>query len=119
MDIIHLDGMVFYGYHGVFSQETELGQKFIVDLKLYLDLSEAGEKDDLTKGVSYADIYSIVKRIVEGNPFKLIEALGEAIIQDIFKEFSLVERAKIKVKKPEAPVPGIFNYMGVTLDRER
>lgn len=119
MDRVLLNGMKFFGYHGALPQETTLGQKFIIDLELYLSLKEAGSGDDLTKGVSYADVYSLVKKIVEGKPFKLIEALGDNITSEIFKEFSLVNRVVVTIKKPEAPVPGIFDYMGVVLDRER
>lgn len=119
MDRILLKGMSFYGYHGVLPQETTLGQKFIIDLELYLSLKEAGMGDDLTKGVSYADVYTLVKNIVEGEPYKLIEALGENLIKEILIDFPLVERVVAKIRKPEAPVPGIFEYMGVILDRER
>ena len=33
-DRIILDGMVFYGYHGVNQAERELGQRFVVDVEL-------------------------------------------------------------------------------------
>ncbi len=39
--------MEFYGYHGVFAEENKLGQRFRVDLTASLDLSKAGQTDDL------------------------------------------------------------------------
>jgi dihydroneopterin aldolase len=41
--------MKFYGYHGVFPEETKLGQRFMIDLKVELDLSKAGKSDDLSQ----------------------------------------------------------------------
>ena len=37
-DIIFLNGMRFYGYHGVLPSENEIGQIFIVDVTLKVDL---------------------------------------------------------------------------------
>lgn len=119
MDKIILKGMAFYGYHGVMPQENTLGQKFFVDMELGLDLKPAGDSDDLEKSVSYALVYNLVKDIVEGTHFKLIEALGEKIASKVFETFNLVDYIKIKIRKPEAPVPGIFDYFGIELERNR
>ena len=45
-DRIVLEGMVFYGYHGVSPAEQELGQRFVVDLEAHRDLRAAGLSDD-------------------------------------------------------------------------
>jgi hypothetical protein len=42
-DIIHLKGMRFFAHHGVYQGEKELGQPFIVDLQLYVDVTQAGK----------------------------------------------------------------------------
>ncbi len=82
-------------------------------------MKSAGESDDLTLSVSYAHVYQLVKGIVEGNPFKLIETLAETISSKILCEFKLVEEIMVRVKKSEAPVPGIFDYFGVEINRSR
>lgn len=38
-------------------QENLLGQKFIVDATLFVDLQKAGESDNVHDTVSYADVY--------------------------------------------------------------
>ena len=38
-DTISLIGIVVYGYHGARSEERSLGQRFVVDIDLDLDLS--------------------------------------------------------------------------------
>ena len=42
MDKIYVNQMEFYGYHGVFPEETKLGQRFVVDVIVETDLSKAG-----------------------------------------------------------------------------
>ncbi|MGL1891514.1 MAG: dihydroneopterin aldolase [Spirochaetaceae bacterium] len=119
MDKIILKNLKFYGYHGVLPEETKLGQKFIIDIELFSNLKPAGISDDLTKSTSYAEVFESVKKIVEGKPLKLIEALAEKIAETILSEYNLINSLKVKVKKPEAPVPGIYDYFAVEITRNR
>lgn len=119
MDKIVLNNLGFYGYHGVLSEESRLGQKFFIDIELYTDLKPAGISDDLTKSTSYAEVFETVKGVVEGKPFKLIEALAEKITCEILSRYHLIEGVTVRVKKPEAPVPGIYDYFGVEITRHR
>lgn len=104
MDLIELTGLTFYGYHGAFPEEQRLGQRFVVDLRLGLDLADAGATDDLALTVDYGRVTGTVKAIVEGPPFKLIEALAEALAVAILDGYPLVEEARVRVAKPSAPV---------------
>jgi hypothetical protein len=70
-DRIMLEGMVFYGNHGTLPAERELGQPFVIDIELYLDLQPAGLSDDLTQTVDYSEVHRRTKRIVEGPPVNL------------------------------------------------
>lgn len=119
MDKILMENMTFYGYHGVLQEEKVLGQKFIIDVQLYLPLKKAGETDDLNFSVSYADVYETIKEIVSNEKFNLLERLAEKICSDIFFFYPIVQRLLVRVKKPEAPIPGIFDYFGVEIERER
>ena len=118
-DRIHLEGMVFYGFHGVSPAEQELGQRFVVDLEARRDLQAAGVSDDIADTVSYSHLYRAVKQVVEGSSRKLLESLAEAIAQRILDEFD-VESVRVAVKKPEAPIKGsVLSYAGVEVFRER
>ncbi len=118
-DSISISGMEFYGRHGVLAEEHALGQRFVVDIKLYVDLKKAGKTDDLNDTVNYAQVYDCVKRIVEGEPIKLLESLAARIIQSVLKEFSQIEGVKITLHKPGAPIQGIFKDVKVQIKRER
>ena len=118
-DSISISGMEFYGRHGVLAEENALGQRFVVDIKLYIDLQKAGKTDDLNDTVNYAQVYDCVKRIVEGEPVKLLESLAARIIQSVLNEFSQIEGVKITLHKPGAPIQGIFKDVKVQIKRER
>ncbi len=118
MDRILMQGLEFYAYHGVMQEEKTLGQRFIIDLSLALDLREAGQQDNLTKTVNYGEVYATVREIVTGNKFDLIEALAEHLAREILGRYR-VNSVTVKIRKPQAPIPGIFDYVGVEIEREQ
>ena len=118
-DKIQLQGMVFYGFHGVDPAEQELGQRFVVDLEVGKDLRAAGLSDDLGDTVSYSRMYQAVREIVEGPGRKLLESLAEAIAQRILKSFD-ADSVTVRVKKPEVPMKGsVLAHAGVEIFRRR
>ncbi len=118
MDKIYFNGMSFYGYHGVFGAEAELGQRFYVDLELLVDLSQAGASDDLQHTVNYADIFTCVQKIVEGERFNLVEKLTAVIAEQLLTTFPLQE-AKVKVTKPNPPINGHYESVAIEMTRRR
>ena len=88
-DKIQLVGMVFYGFHGIDPAEQELGQRFVVDLEVQRDLSDAGLSDDLRDTVNYSRMYGMVKEVMEGNSRKLLENLAETIARRILQDFDV------------------------------
>ena len=86
-DRLILQNMIFYGYHGVFAAEKELGQRFEVDAELYLDLRQAGINDDLEATVNYAEVYTIIKELVEEREYNLLEALAEQIADTLLAAY--------------------------------
>mgnify|MGYP000911949275 CR=1 FL=1 len=119
MDRVVMRNLGFYGYHGVMPEENTLGQKFFLDIDMYADLKPAGNSDNVEDTIHYGEVYELVKDTVENKRFKLIEALAENIASSILENFSKVNEIKVRVKKPEAPVPGIYDYFGVEVRRSR
>ena len=117
MDQIILKNMAFYGHHGNLSEENKLGQRFFIDLLLDLNLKEAGEQDNVSYTVNYAEAYEIVKAVVEGECHRLIEAVGECIASRIKESFPMIEAVEVRVRKPEAPIPGVLDYAEVVIRR--
>ncbi|MBW5449004.1 dihydroneopterin aldolase [Cohnella sp. CFH 77786] len=119
MDRMVLKRMVFFGYHGVYPEENKLGQKFYVDLDLRLDLSKAARSDEVEDTVNYAEIHALVKKIVEGTPVKLIEALAEKIASAILGTYTIISEAAVAVTKPNPPFDITFDGVTVELRRRR
>lgn len=119
MDKIIMKNLAFFGYHGVLKEENVLGQKFFIDIELYTDLKKAGISDDVKDTINYAEAYEKVKDIVENKKFDLLEALAEDISITILDSFFMVKEISIKIRKPEAPVNGIYDYFGVEIRRKR
>ncbi len=104
-DRILLEGMQFYGFHGVNPEERVLGQRYVVDLTVDLDLTEAGRTDRLEDTVSYSHIYRAVREVMEGEPRNLLESAAQAIADRVLEEFP-VDGITVTVKKPNPPVRG-------------
>jgi dihydroneopterin aldolase len=120
MDEILLEGMRFYGYHGVNPEEQTLGQRFLVDVAVSADLSEAGLSDNLDDSISYSAVFRRVREIVEDKRFQLLEALAEAISTAIFTDFPKADGVNVTVRKPGVAIKGsILDSAGVRIRRER
>ncbi|MDB4867094.1 MAG: folB [Cohnella sp.] len=119
MDRMVLRRMQFFGFHGVFPEENKLGQKFIVDLDLQMDLSRAARTDNVDDTVNYAELHALVKRIVEGRPVKLIEALAENIASAVLGTYTIISEAAVSVTKPNPPFDIAFDGVTVELRRQR
>ncbi len=112
-----MEGMTFFGRHGVFPAERELGARFTVDVELEADLGRAGASDRLDDTVNYAHAYELVREVVEGDPCHLLEAVAQRIA-DRLLGLPRVERATVRVHK-RPPLEGEFRSFGVELVRSR
>ena len=118
-DRIVLEGMRFYGFHGVNPEERVLGQEYLVDLTVELDLGGAGRSDRLDDTISYTHIYRAVREVMEGEPRNLLEAAAQAIAERVLSDFP-VDSVIVRVKKPHPPIRGsIIEYATVEIFRRR
>ena len=104
-DRIVLEGMQFYGFHGVNAEEKSLGQPYVVDLAVEMDLSIPGRSDRLEDTVSYTHLYRSVRKVIEGESRNLLEAAAENVAIRILDEFP-VKAVQVRVKKPRPPIKG-------------
>ena len=113
-DRLVLKNMVFYGYHGAYAAEKEMGQKFEVDLEVYTDLRYGGDDPELA--LNYIDAYTIIKDIVEEQEFLLPEVLAETIADEILSAYDL-DKVVVRVRKPYVPIGGVMDYLEVEITR--
>lgn len=118
-DRIILKDLGFYGYHGVYAEEASLGQRFFIDIELGADLSVPARTDRLSTGISYADIYDVIKTGFESRRMKLLEAVAQNIVDGIFEAFPGVDWVIIRLRKPEAPIAMVRGEAAIELHRQR
>ncbi|CAL9763671.1 unnamed protein product [Musa acuminata subsp. burmannicoides] len=118
-DKLILRGLQFHGFHGVKPEEKKLGQKFVVDVDAWLDLSNAGKSDDISDTVSYTDIYRLVKEVVEGPSRNLLESVAHVIANTTFLKFPQISAVRVMVGKPHVAVHGTIDYLGIEILRHR
>jgi 7,8-dihydroneopterin aldolase/epimerase/oxygenase len=117
-DRIVLRGLRARGHHGVYAEEREAGQTFLVDVVLHVDTRRAADSDDVSDTVHYGELAAEVVAVVEGEPVKLIETLA-ASIAAVCLSRPAVESVEVTVHKPEAPVGVPFDDVAVTIVRHR
>ena len=118
-DRIVLEGMRFYGFHGVNPEERALGQEYLVDIAVELDLATASKSDRLEDTVSYTHDYRAVKEVMEGEPCNLLEAAAQSIADAVLSKLP-VDSVGVRVKKPHPPIRGSnIEYAVVEIFRRR
>jgi dihydroneopterin aldolase len=110
---------VIHARHGVMEHETEVGQRFVIDLELSIDLAESSHTDRLSDTVSYASVVATATAAFKNTNYKLLERAAGAVSDAIFASFPRIHAIKVTVHKPHAPIAAIFEGVGVVLVRKR
>lgn len=119
MDKIIVKGLKIFAYHGVDKEEKERGQNFVVDAVLHLSLRRAGETDDVEDTVSYSKVVNTIRKVISENNYNLIEKVATRVTQQLFLDFFEINNVEVTIKKPNAPVDADFEYMAVSIARDR
>jgi 7,8-dihydroneopterin aldolase/epimerase/oxygenase len=118
VDRITLTGIEVFAHHGALPHERELGQRFVVDVALGLDLGPAARSDALADTIDYGRIAARVADAVSGDPCDLIEAVAGRVADACLSDHR-VEEVEVTVRKPHAPLPVLAREVAVTLRRTR
>ena len=106
------------GYHGYHAAEQELGQRFEVDVDLWVDIETPGQTDNLDDAVNYEQVYQVVEKTVREDRFSLVEALATDLVESIYEQFE-IEGVTIRVRKPSIPHCPNIGYVEVEISRGR
>ncbi|MBI5130446.1 MAG: dihydroneopterin aldolase [Rhodopseudomonas palustris] len=118
-DTIFITGLVLHARHGVMDHETEVGQRFVIDLALTADLTESSRTDRLSDTVSYSNVVACATAAFKDANYKLLERAAGAVADAILSAFPKITAVKITVHKPHAPIAAIFDDVGVIITRAR
>ncbi|KAA6342851.1 Dihydroneopterin aldolase [termite gut metagenome] len=111
---IFLKNAIFYANHGVLPQETKVGNTYIINIRLKIDLTTAIETDKLVNTVSYAEVYNVLKEEMSV-PSKLLEHVCGRIVRRLFCDFPTIEEIELKLAKQNPPMGADIHSSGVEI----
>lgn len=117
LDEIHVRGLRIFAHHGVFPEETRLGQTFVVNARLYMSTWKGGLVDDLDETVSYADVCQFLTDYLQQHTWKLLEAAVEHASRALLLRFPLLRGVELELEKPSAPIALPFDSVSVSIRR--
>ncbi len=115
---IALEGLEFHAFHGVYPHERESGNWFEVDIAVDTDFSKAAQTDELAGTVDYEEIYRVVKNEMD-KPSKLLETVGENIVDEVLRQFPKVINVEMKISKINPPIGGKAKKATVFISKKR
>ena len=129
-DRILIRGLRLFGYHGVNPEEKIQGQRFEIDADLYVPvkfttdnfkvkLAKACHSDRVEDTVSYAKVIKTLRRVFTERTNDLLERTAEDLTAAVLAEYPEVLRVDLTLKKPQAPIQADFDWVGVTISRDR
>jgi 7,8-dihydroneopterin aldolase/epimerase/oxygenase len=116
---VFVNGLVLHAYHGVMPHEAKVGQPFVLDLMLDIDLTEASRTDTLKHTVSYEQLVKTVSGTFGSRRYRLVEAAAGAVADAVLDHYPLVSSVRVTVRKPHAPIAATFDDVGVIITRAR
>ncbi len=117
MDCIRIKDLEVFGFHGAKPEENVLGQKFVLDVFLYTDVRQAGQTDDLTKSIHYGHAAHAIEAFVREHTYQLIERLAEELCMYLLTTIENLEKIRLVVKKPWAPIKLPVDTVSVEVER--
>ena len=101
--IVSVNNLRVHGYHGCLPEEALIGTEFIVNVWMTTDFSEAAQNDDLSKTIDYVGVSEIVFREMKIRS-KLIEQVGQRIVDALWELSSDLKEIKVEVRKLSPPI---------------
>lgn len=118
-DYIEIDNLIVFANHGVFREEETMGQRFMISLKLYADISKAANTDDISNSINYGEVCSFVTEFTKTHRAKLIEKAAQDIAYALLEKYPLLKTVEVKLKKPWAPIGLPLDNVLVNVTRGR
>jgi len=118
MSRIRLKNIKIYAFHGCLLEEGKIGSDYLVNLTVEANLINAARTDELNDTVDYVHLHKIIKDEM-GIRSKLLEHVGQRIIDSVFKEITLVKTVKVTVAKVNPPIGGDVAEVSVTMESSR
>ena len=115
---VALEGLEFFAHHGVYEEERQKGNDFVVDVYAEANLDSAIASDDVRDTVDYEVIYDCIAKEMK-IPSNLLENVGGRICQSIITTLPAVTKVTVKVYKLHPPIQGKCKSSSVEIFKQR
>jgi len=112
--VVTISGLEVVGHHGVHPEERVLGQRFVVDVEMFLAHDGAATTDALTDTVDYATLCDDISAIVAGEPVALLERLARLVADRALAD-PAVRATTVTIAKPHVAIPHVVDDVSVSL----
>lgn len=110
-------GQRFFAHHGCLPEEAIIGQEYLVDVRIWVDLTPSAESDDLAQTVDYVDVHRICAQEMAIRS-KLVEHVAGRILKALRAELPLtdtIDRIEVEITKFAPPIGGDCDRITVVL----
>ncbi|UII81602.1 dihydroneopterin aldolase [Flagellimonas sp. CMM7] len=118
MGKIRVNNIRVHSNHGCLKEEMLIGSDYRVDLEIHANLSKPSQSDKLSETVDYVHLNNIVKEemAIRSN---LLEHVAKRIVDRIFLELTMVDKAEVEVSKINPPMGGDVESVSVKVEYSR
>ena len=109
---VFLQDVRFRAFHGVFSQERQVGNDYILNLRVGYPLGMAMVSDDVEDTLNYAALYELVRREMQ-QPSQLLEHVAARIADAICTAFPHATSIDLTLTKQNPPMGADCQGAGV------
>jgi dihydroneopterin aldolase len=113
--LVELAGLEIPGRHGAEDWEREQEQPLVYDLELEL---EEPANDRIEATVDYREVVELVRAVSESRHFHLLESIAAAVADALLERFPL-ERARVRVRKPQVQLGVPIEHTAASVERSR
>ncbi|MDU1878204.1 MAG: dihydroneopterin aldolase [Finegoldia magna] len=92
MDYLLVKDLEIYANHGVFQSEKELGQKFLVTLKMGYNMKKGATSNNLEDSIHYGVLSKEIYDYFRSESIDLIETVAYKLIEFIFEKYNIIHK---------------------------
>ncbi|PJA98192.1 MAG: dihydroneopterin aldolase [Ignavibacteriales bacterium CG_4_9_14_3_um_filter_30_11] len=118
-NIIRIKKAVFYGYHGVRSEEQSVGSQYEADVDIYTDFRYTSKSDNLNDTIDYQRVYQFMNKLALERKYYLIESVALIIADQLLINFPRIIKVCVRVRKENPPLGGVVDSVEVEVVKTR
>lgn len=111
--IIHLSGMRFFAYHGLYEEEKLKGNEFEMNVSLSFVQPDTAISH-ISHTINYAAVYEIIQQEM-ATPHELLETFLQQLAEVLKSAFPQITDIDMTLYKLTAPIKNLSGRVGVQL----